>query len=191
MNIKNITTKLVGFFIVSISLHTASFAMNLHRAAEDNNIEAVLQLIGDGADINARAAHQCTPLHIAAKNGRVDVVRLLLEHRATVDAQTIDQKTPLHLAEQNGHVDVVRLIENWPYYMAYIKRAGRSLPLASPQQRLSLAMSHHPRLGCKSPLRRLPSLCLELIGHYIVEDSLDEIRQIADSERAAQEQIEE
>ncbi|WP_370274077.1 ankyrin repeat domain-containing protein [Wolbachia endosymbiont of Phyllotreta cruciferae] len=51
---------------------------SLHLAARLGNLEAVKDLLGKGANVNAQNDTRETPLHVAAKKGHKDVVEALL-----------------------------------------------------------------------------------------------------------------
>jgi uncharacterized protein len=64
----------------------------LHRAAEAGDLEKVVALVEQGADVNAFAEEDTyneifTPLHCAAKSGSLPVVAFLVRHGADVNAQ--------------------------------------------------------------------------------------------------------
>ena len=59
----------------------------LHKAAEIGDIEAIITLIQQGADVHAKYKHGYTPLHLAAEQGRVDVIDILVKDGADVNAR--------------------------------------------------------------------------------------------------------
>jgi ankyrin repeat protein len=59
----------------------------LHDAVEDEDVEAVRQLVEEGADVEAQDADGDRPLHLAAQNGHLEVVRVLVDTGAHVEAQ--------------------------------------------------------------------------------------------------------
>ena len=59
----------------------------LHDAVEDGDVEAVRQLVEEGADVEAQDADGDRPLHLAAQDGHLEVVRVLVEAGANVEAQ--------------------------------------------------------------------------------------------------------
>lgn len=82
----------------------------LLTAAEEGDLNEVLKLLSEGANINAQAKNRYTPLHLACKRGRVAVVKALLEKGAHVAAIGADRKTPLHLACASGGFEVVEAL---------------------------------------------------------------------------------
>lgn len=82
----------------------------LLRAAEHGDVDDVMLLLNQGADVHVADGDQWTALMFAARMGYAQIARLLLDRGANVDAVEKDQWTPLMLAAQYGHVDVARLL---------------------------------------------------------------------------------
>lgn len=53
------------------------------------------QLIGLGANVNARERNGRTPLHHAANNGHLEVIELLVRSGADTEARDVEGMTPL------------------------------------------------------------------------------------------------
>ncbi|WP_341810741.1 ankyrin repeat domain-containing protein [Wolbachia endosymbiont (group A) of Campoletis raptor] len=83
---------------------------SLHLAAKLGNLEAVQDLLGKGANVNAQNDTGKTPLHWAAREGHKQVVQALLDKGANVNATDQDGKTPLHWAAVKGHEEVVEAL---------------------------------------------------------------------------------
>jgi ankyrin repeat protein len=80
-------------------------------AAMRGDIDAVRQLLRDGADVNAAQSDGMTALHWAADRGEVEIAEVLLYAGANVGAITrIGEYTPLHIASRNGHVAVIDVL---------------------------------------------------------------------------------
>jgi len=85
----------------------------LLEAARRGELEAVRELIGRGADVDAKRGDGMTALHLAAERGHAEVAGALIDAGAAVDAGTrIGRYTPLHVAVRGGHgAVVVRLLD--------------------------------------------------------------------------------
>jgi len=71
----------------------------LRSAARGGRAQEVLQLLSDGANINAKCGQSgSTPLHTAVFYGRAKVVQTLLNHGADVSLTDKQGDSPLHLA---------------------------------------------------------------------------------------------
>lgn len=64
--------------------------------------ETGMQLLNEGAHMNAKDEESLTPLIWAASSGHERVVGLLLENRADSEAQSC-HGTALHIAAEGGH----------------------------------------------------------------------------------------
>jgi len=83
----------------------------LMQAVNDNDISAVSELIGQGADVNELDASQNAPLIMAAYKGHTEIVRALLEAGADVTALDPEMKaTALHAAAYAGRTEAARLL---------------------------------------------------------------------------------
>lgn len=82
----------------------------LHWAAFNGDEMAVLRLLRQSANVNARVRNGNTPLHHAAFRGHESIVRFLIDHGAKVNSRTTDGLTPLDWAIQNKHQDVILLL---------------------------------------------------------------------------------
>ncbi|CBN78781.1 Pfs, NACHT and Ankyrin domain protein [Ectocarpus siliculosus] len=95
----------------------------LHYAASfdgpvGNNGDAILVLLGAGADVNVKAttAVCCfTPLHVAVSHWKASngTICALLEGGGHVNARTQHNNTPLHTAYECASVSVVELLLRW------------------------------------------------------------------------------
>ena len=80
-------------------------------AAESGDIEALQQLVKDGADLNtSRANDQQLPLALATRNGHAEAVKFLLESGADVDGQDADGNTAAIGAAFFGYSDVFKAL---------------------------------------------------------------------------------
>ena len=84
----------------------------IHISAIEGNIEAVIQHLADGDDVNSRDVDGRTPLHIATFNNYENLSELLITKGADVNAATIDGLTPLHNTSAKGYVKLAELLIN-------------------------------------------------------------------------------
>ena len=83
----------------------------LYTAASQGNVDAVVNMLNDGADINKNSnLFSYTPLYVASRNGHVEVVNVLLERGADIDKATDSGETPLMVVSWMGHLEVVRVL---------------------------------------------------------------------------------
>lgn len=86
----------------------------LHHAVLYDSIDAMLDLINKGANVNACDRSKHTPLHKVAfllnDDEIYDKARILLDNDANINAQTITGTTLLHWAVVDLPTDVVSLL---------------------------------------------------------------------------------
>ncbi len=86
---------------------------DLHSAAGLGDVAALLKLLDQGADLEAKRVDGRTALHWAAMNGQDSAVQLLLDRGAAIDAEDIADRTPLQQAaskDSTGNRVVARLL---------------------------------------------------------------------------------
>lgn len=79
----------------------------LHVAAAWGKRECLLELLDQGADVNARDPRGWTPAFWCAFTGRVKLLELLLKRGADVQARDDQGRTALHVAAEQGHLGAV------------------------------------------------------------------------------------
>ena len=90
--------------------HTAS---KLMEAVRNGNLQAVVNALDEGADIEEADVHgfRGLPLRTACFNGQPSIVRELIARGANVDAGTADgPSAPLRLALRAGHRNIAKLL---------------------------------------------------------------------------------
>ena len=86
----------------------------LHVAAYWGDLGLVKDLIGKGADVNAKSEAGFTVLHVVALSGNLDLVKYLVEEKnLDVNAKSESGWTVLHSAAGSGNLSLVKyLVEN-------------------------------------------------------------------------------
>ena len=105
----------VLFSLVSIQAQDTdedeSEQADVWSAAENGDVEALQQLVEDGADLNTgRPDDQQLPLMLATRNGHAEAVKFLLESGADVDGQGDDGGTAALAAAFFGYADVFKAL---------------------------------------------------------------------------------
>ena len=77
-------------------------------AAEKGNLDTIILLYNNRADINATDQYGRSPLSYAASNGHIDIVNFLVERRAIVTLNDIK------FAQKNGHKSIVDVLSDVP-----------------------------------------------------------------------------
>ena len=81
-------------------------------AIERGDVQIVRNLLGRGADVDARDRYGQTALMRAAHAGRREVVETLIAHRASLNLTAKGGLSALMLALVAGHAEVARLLAN-------------------------------------------------------------------------------
>jgi ankyrin repeat protein len=74
------------------------------------DIDRVKELLGLGASVNMKGAHDNSPLHVACRYGLKDLVIELLTWNPDIDALNAFSMTALHFASGQGLGDIVNLL---------------------------------------------------------------------------------
>ncbi|XP_044073219.1 BRCA1-associated RING domain protein 1 isoform X2 [Siniperca chuatsi] len=82
----------------------------LHLAAIKGDVEAVKELLDQGADPNLKDNAGWTPLHEACNLGHLAVVEALVSRGALLNTPGYENDSPLHDAVRNGHPAIVKLL---------------------------------------------------------------------------------
>ncbi|CAN9497875.1 unnamed protein product [Ophioblennius macclurei] len=82
----------------------------LHLAAIKGDVEAVKELLEQGADPNLRDNAGWTPLHEACNLGHLAIVEILVSKGALLNTPGYENDSPLHDAVQNGHPAIVKVL---------------------------------------------------------------------------------
>src|ERR1700752_1845492 len=93
-----------------VPLSASDATLTMWRIAATENVEALKDVLVQGADINASDIDGMTALMRAAGFGRPRMAEALIERGANLDAVRADGFTPLLLAAFFGHSEVVKLL---------------------------------------------------------------------------------
>jgi len=90
----------------------SSLTTALHMAAAAGNLEVVVALIENDAQLDWIDKVRRTPLHLATKNGHLAIVDVLLNNGADANVMDKFENPPLHIAVKAGHIAIAkRLID--------------------------------------------------------------------------------
>ncbi len=90
--------------------NTAMAQDSLPDLVEAGNIEAALELIADGVDVNQPSVDGTTALHWAVYRKEVDLVERLLEQGANPDTSNDYYATPMTVAAVHGEFDIMKAL---------------------------------------------------------------------------------
>jgi len=82
----------------------------LLNAAALNDLQALVDAIDDGADLNVKNPTMDSALHLAARKGFTDIVMTLLEACANVNIADDKGVCPIHLAAQRKHLKCLQAL---------------------------------------------------------------------------------
>ncbi|MEM9595425.1 MAG: ankyrin repeat domain-containing protein [Acidobacteriota bacterium] len=98
---------------------------NLHRAAEQGELDLARKLLDDGAEIDEPVAAR--PLHLAAAAGNLDMVTLLLERGADPNLQDHLGRVPMASALEEGQGEIARMLLEAGTAPGWVLEDGRTL----------------------------------------------------------------
>lgn len=79
-------------------------------ASKRGDVQVILDLLGSGADVNARDRYGQTALMLAAQAGHSEVVEILIARQADLDITAKYGLSALMLALIAGHIEVAALL---------------------------------------------------------------------------------
>ncbi len=83
---------------------------SLRKAASNNKLKEVKDLLAKGADVNSKNKSRMTALHYSAAYNHLEVSRILIYHGANVNAKNFKGNTPLHWPAKQGYIKIVKLL---------------------------------------------------------------------------------
>lgn len=110
-SVKDLTKKVVAL-TKKISAKNNLGETALHIAAYHGYIEAVEELVKNGAELNMPNRAGDLPLHKAAVYGWIEIARFLVENGADVEWTNKDGNSVLHLAYLHNFNDFIQFIES-------------------------------------------------------------------------------
>lgn len=124
----------LGALLATLLLTAGSTDSPVADAAERGDVETVVALLRQGADVNAAQGDGMTALHWAAMNGNAEMVDVLLYAGAATEATTrLGGYTALHLASRAGHAPAISALVS--------QGADPAIPTSTGAQALHLAAS--------------------------------------------------
>lgn len=97
----------LGGVMVSIA-----YEQPLHQAVADEDLEEVISLLANGADVNAgdKNFQGITALFVAVENGYVEIAETLLNFGAKVNIRDEENRTPLLALDYDSTPELIRLL---------------------------------------------------------------------------------
>ena len=90
--------KLLLLWFLVLVMGAGGCRKNLHEAVSSNDLRRVIQLIGEGANVNEKNRDGETPLQLAAMSNCVDIAGVLIQSGADLKARDRKGWTALHMA---------------------------------------------------------------------------------------------
>ena len=108
---KQLLITIAAVVLVGCGTQPQSPRKSLILEIEEGNTAKVIEMINEGADINARDIFQKTPLHAAARKNNTEIMELLISKGADIEATVPDFKfTPLFDAAMFGKKEAIQLL---------------------------------------------------------------------------------
>lgn len=112
MKVDRIMFRSIVFVLVTLTCISAT-AGPLQDAAEKGELDTIIKLHKQGADLNNRDDYNMTALHFSVFGPHMSVVDYLLKNNVDLNIQNKSGYTALALAVDDGHIDVAKkLVEH-------------------------------------------------------------------------------
>ena len=109
--------------------------MAMSVAAYYGQPEAIITLLGRGADIEARNRGNQTPLHVAIYKSQASTIITLLDRGADIEARDENGDTPLHIAVQRRQSEaILSLLDRGADAHAKNNKGKRAIDIANDRQ---------------------------------------------------------
>ncbi|MEY0232625.1 ankyrin repeat domain-containing protein [Providencia manganoxydans] len=99
----------MGIFLLLMTKSFAQSNSSLVVLAEQGNLQAVMQQVKQGADLEQRDLRLRTPLMAATHKNQIEVARFLIEQGANVNARDAIQDTPYLYAGARGLQEILEM----------------------------------------------------------------------------------
>ena len=171
-----------------------SLDQQLHKASELGNIELLLSLVDQGADINSKDRHGRTSLHLACYRDLAETLVAILNAGGDINATDCDGKNALQLAcivsKRNSVVALVAhgAVDGADRYARYVPElVGLTMHQAAVQgsyiQRLRIVLESCPSSNPKDQPEALSMLALRysqtgslaILQAYMAAQTIEEI----------------
>jgi ankyrin repeat protein/CII-binding regulator of phage lambda lysogenization HflD len=84
--------------------------IQLHKACEKGNLEAVKYLVEKGVNVNMENEERLTPLYYACQKGDLELVRYLVERGVNIQAKSKYGETPLYGACWRDNLELIKYL---------------------------------------------------------------------------------
>ena len=103
---------LFGLLLMAISTFSFGASLSeypLHNAAQQNNVEEIKRLLGQGNPLEARNASGATPLLVAVHANAIDAARVLINAGADVNAKDAIHDSAYLYAGARGYLEILKM----------------------------------------------------------------------------------
>ncbi|XP_070694447.1 BRCA1-associated RING domain protein 1 [Pempheris klunzingeri] len=144
----------------------------LHLAAIKGDVEAVKELLDQGADPNLKDNAGWTPLHEACNLGHLAVVEVLLSRGVLLNTPGYENDSPLHDAVRNGHPAIVKLLLQFGASQKVLNLYGKCpVDYALSQEMLEIFQEASEGTKCANPSLS-PSASLSVVSNCAKRDEI-------------------
>lgn len=109
---RSIITGVASLLLMTAAPPVAGKAMSrtpLHTAAERNDVIAIVKLLSEGVEIDARDGSGATALMLATRGNRIEAAKALVDAGADVNAKDNIEDSPYLYAGARGHIEILKM----------------------------------------------------------------------------------